>query len=239
MFDLSKYCRFLEHNYRQYIRGHTTDFDCPFNELYHYRILIAALSLCGYTAYNVPMIPLYDLSIFLQLEQYTLYEIGYIINYGGGHWVALQRAISKPYKYRYIDSVRSFSKPYNSIGEYISDNLGRQIHNVLLIMRRCIQINDPGDYYETTKKIFIEQDEKDARTDELHKELEKHLTRLGLASYILNIKQKIEEDKNYIDINTYLRDCTEEKIYGVLKQDGTTVITSIRALLESFKLRCS
>ena len=229
MFDLSKYCRFLQYNYKQYVpKSEYTDYDCPSSENYHYRILIGALSLCGYTSFHVPMIPMYDLSIFKKLDNFDLKEIGYYINYGGGHWVCLQRSTVTSYKYKFINSIRSFSKEFNSITEYVNFCSSR-IHNIFIVMRRCIQINDPGEFYETTKSKFLAQKEIDKRIDKLKIELEERLLFLGLDKYTEQSDRLIIENQNYIDLHAVLEKCSPENIYTVLHKDGTTkLVTEIR-----------
>ena len=130
---LNDLCVFLQSKY-DYLEA------CPANEDYDINILLAALDVIGHPAnIDVWSRDENDATHFTpQMSPDQL--LGYIINYGGGHWVALRKipvAAAGP-QFEYIDSIRGeddlpVRRPYRTVQECLEDvqRNGASISNII------------------------------------------------------------------------------------------------------------
>ena len=112
---------------------------CPQNEDYDINILLAALDVIGHPAnINVWARDENDVTHFTpQMGADQL--LGYIINYGGGHWVALRKlSAAAGGQFEYIDSIRGeddlpVRRPYGTVQECLEDvqRNGASISNII------------------------------------------------------------------------------------------------------------
>jgi hypothetical protein len=130
---LNDLCVFLQSKY-DYLEA------CPANEDYDINILLAALDVIGHPA-NINMWARDENDATHFTPQMSPDQLlGYIINYGGGHWVALRKipvAAAGP-QFEYIDSIRGedglpVRRPYGTVQECLEDvqRNGASISNII------------------------------------------------------------------------------------------------------------
>lgn len=115
--SLQSLCRYLNH---QMLRASGKGIDCPNDENYDINVLRAALNMLGFESEQSTLLTLREALIEPRI-------IGFIANYGAGHWVTIQKMPRlRDSIYRYINSVRELKGPYAASGatvrEYTSLN---------------------------------------------------------------------------------------------------------------------
>ena len=108
---LQPLCRYLSET-KLFSEADGSPLQCPSSENYDFIVLQAALGILGYSATQVNVAWLESTT---EPDFNNAAFVGYIVNYGGGHWVAYRKVDETHYKY-----IDSFSKHEVSHGEVLS-----------------------------------------------------------------------------------------------------------------------
>ena len=98
---LQPLCRYLSET-KLFSEADGSPLQCPSSENYDFIVLQAALGILGYSATQVNVAWLESTT---EPDFNNAAFVGYIVNYGGGHWVAYRKVDETHYKY-----IDSFSK---------------------------------------------------------------------------------------------------------------------------------
>jgi len=111
--------------------------DCPDSENYDINVLRAGLNLYGY-----PVLQQENTLTWRQEPD----DFGYVVNFGGGHWVALRKDTATN-KLLYINSIGGSNAgiPYDSIPAFLTDMQAqkRRIPGILVVKQRSTARIDP------------------------------------------------------------------------------------------------
>ena len=192
-FFLSRFCKYLADI--EFIQPTVINEDtyCPENENYDVNVIEQALRYCGFP---IDSLNIADDSFINDGANNDL--VGYIINYGRGHWVSLKynkNDIESDSKYEYFDSIHPpgplGNTKYKTIKEYRNKNDIKQtiknkdgkpdkyiyrFQNIIKVNKRNTQIFleiDPGidtDEEKTRKILFMNDKKSEAEQNKLKRQ---------------------------------------------------------------------
>jgi len=146
-FELMRFCYYLKTLIIINLTGNMDNY-CQESENYDTNVLELALQVCGFNTDN-------KTGSFNEEETDKTNLLGYIINYNGGHWVALQYNGTN---YTLINSTINKPNTYNTIEDYKKSISKSIIKRVFKVEKRKKQIL-PDDLTEEQKKqIGVDMD---------------------------------------------------------------------------------
>jgi hypothetical protein len=119
--SLQSLCRLLSTKYNLY--G-----GCPSNENYNIHILQAALDVIGHESREI-----WDktTNTFATTTPVTINTLGYLINYGGGHYVSLRKESNNQFLYN--DSMGKSNESFPTVDKYLTKYTDSRIYSILQI----------------------------------------------------------------------------------------------------------
>jgi protein tyrosine phosphatase len=217
-FELMRFCYYLKTLLIINLTGNMENY-CQESENYDTNVLELALQVCGFNTENKS-------GSFNEEETDKTNLLGYIINYNGGHWVALQYNGTK---YILINSTHNNPITYNTIKDYIKSINKSIIKRVFKVEKRKQQIL-PDDLTEEQKfEIGKSMDEnfknrQKGKTD-FEKKKENLKNNINLSTLISGYYNNLD-DTSLLLLNKIIDDLTNpdiiQKILTAL--DGKTYI---------------
>ena len=199
--NLSKLCKYIAGNTNLALTG--TNNYCEESENYDISVLTLGLQVCGFNTENKSG------QLFIEEEETDKIKLlGYIINYGGGHWVAL-KYLNKKYSlvnsttYTY-DSVKNKHDAYinifNTISEYKKNIDTRNLVNVFIVENRYKQIDIEMLDEVTIKEIEKRNAEIEKRKNEFQNNKKNKIQSTDLNPEMINLIEYYYENVEDTDL---------------------------------------